>query len=150
MDVLEQVAEGAGWGRERIVAVAIVIGFCPIACCAWGALRLVRCLCCDIDVFRCGGCGFALCAVVQAATCGLVVGFVAHFVPCLWLTCDLKEGDDGGLRLAIWIGTGVTVFVLLLVTYYTGCGVQPLCVKRVRQSKGTKYGDVNGRDLTGV
>lgn len=132
MDVLEQAAEEAGWGRERVVAVGIVIGFLPALCFLWSVFRLLRCLCCDADLCRCHAFGYALCALGQALLAGLVVGFVAHFVPCFWLSCDLKEGDNGGLRLALWIGVGLGTAALFLLCFYSSCCSSPVCVMRVR------------------
>jgi hypothetical protein len=99
-----------GWGRERIGAVVFVAAL-PIALCV--VIVAVYCCRCKPFVARREGYFWTI-AIVQAVAFGFLFAFWAHFVPCVWLTCDLGEGDNGTLRGLIWF-VGWPVIVLALV-----------------------------------
>ena len=77
-------------GNERVGAVVYVFVF-PVAFAAgWLACRCAR-----VEV---GPRAFALLAALCAAGAGFLWALWVHWVPCLWLACDLSEQDDGELR----------------------------------------------------
>ena len=42
--------------------------------------------------------------VLQAVGVGFLIALSAHFVPCVWWTCDWGPSDGQGVRGAIWFG----------------------------------------------
>lgn len=49
--------------------------------------------------------GLSCGSIFLSIIAGFIVSFVLHFVPCIWWTCDLGEGDNGGVRGFIWFLT---------------------------------------------
>ena len=63
---------------------------------------------------------FWLLAILQAVALAGLISFWLHFVPCLWLSCDLGPEDDGTLRGLLWFVGWPAVTVLLLLSCLFG------------------------------
>ena len=58
--------------------------------------------------------------VVQATLAAALMGLWLHFLPCVWLTCDLGAGDDPQLRVGLGLG-GAIFFCMLFVLSACTC-----------------------------
>ncbi|MBE36394.1 MAG: hypothetical protein CMI16_12700 [Opitutaceae bacterium] len=104
------------WNVYRLGAVLFVI-LAPFAvltaavCCSCLRLRRQR------TIFVCN---FWFWSAVQAIAAGGLIAFWAHFVPCIWLACDLGPQDDGVLRGALWFGLWPVITFLLILPCFFG------------------------------
>ena len=57
-------------------------------------------------------------ACVQAILFGGAIAFWMHFIPCLWLACDLGPRDDGVLRGILWFGLWPVFAICLVLPCY--------------------------------
>jgi hypothetical protein len=62
-------------------------------------------------------CGQSCGVVVRAVVLGFVWSVFAHFIPCIWWTCDWGAHDGQAVRGAIWF---VLWAVLICYLLYTG------------------------------
>jgi len=105
-------SEVAAWGAARTGAVAFAIAF-PIAVVVV-AFVLAYCWSprpCRTYSIR----WFWLFASLQATTIGFLFALWAHWVPCAWLSCDLKEHDAAIERGIVLFATWPVFAALLLL-----------------------------------
>ena len=124
-----------GWGTERMFAVAFVVAFPVVACGCCTIWRCFRCaVFCDIPA---GRLMYWTVGLTQAVVVGFAIGTWAHWVPCLWLACDLGEDDDPDLRVFVWILVSAGVASVLLLSFVIGMS-DPLCMTRWRGGQRLK------------
>jgi hypothetical protein len=130
-DILDGLA-GDDWPQTRLFAVVFVVAFPTVLCCARCLIKafcLDKCLSCFCSC-PVHPCLYWTLALPQLLVAAALFGMWLHWVPCLWLACDLSDDDDGALRLGLWIGGGVVAALLLLLAFRSeGTSCRPLLVR---------------------
>lgn len=113
------------WGWERVGAVAYVSAF-PVlfsSACSW-----YRCCfsCLPCAKLRVGRCAFVVLSLLWSTLLGFLWALWLHWLPCGWLDCDLREGDEGELRGALLFASWPAFALLFAVGCQLGCDLGPV------------------------